>query len=276
MAIRFAAAWSLVVSVSSFLAQQPNSSDSVRTASDRKPSEIIYEPAPDITPPVLHPSQTLQIPTDKCKKKFRRNENVQFSAYIASDGKARRIIFIHPIGNELDQIALDLVHSDQFAPAVRNKEPIAVWQEIDINLQSCREDPTDNEPYPKSSLTSQPIQKLTTLQVIPNVTEIVAPVGIATQPQKIGGSVWAPVPLSTPQARYSYEARKKKIQGECLISLIVDADGMPQNPRMVRPVGYGLDEQALIAVRRYRFRPALKNGMPVPVMMSIQVNFRLY
>ena len=80
----------------------------------------------------------------------------------------------------------------------------------------------------------------------------------------------------TPEAEFSDEARRAKYQGVCLISLIVDAQGNPQNPRVVRPLGMGLDEKALEAVRKYKFKPAMKGGTPVPVMMSIEVNFRLY
>jgi TonB family protein len=94
---------------------------------------------------------------------------------------------------------------------------------------------------------------------------------------RVGGGVSAPVPIFTPEAEFSDEARRAKYQGVCLISLIVDAQGNPQNPRVVRPLGMGLDEKALEAVRKYKFKPALKDGKtPVPVMMSIEVNFRLY
>jgi TonB family protein len=92
----------------------------------------------------------------------------------------------------------------------------------------------------------------------------------------IGGGISAPVPIFTPEAEFSDEARRAKYQGVCLISLIVDAQGNPQNPRVVRPLGMGLDEKALEAVRKYKFKPAMKGGTPVPVMMSIEVNFRLY
>src|SRR6201998_2525628 len=92
----------------------------------------------------------------------------------------------------------------------------------------------------------------------------------------IGGGVSAPVPIFTPEAEFSDEARRAKYQGVCLISLIVDAQGNPQNPRVVRLLGMGLDEKALEAVRKYKFKPAMKGGPPVPVMMSIEVNFRLY
>jgi periplasmic protein TonB len=93
---------------------------------------------------------------------------------------------------------------------------------------------------------------------------------------RIGGGVSAPVPIFTPEAEFSDEARRAKYQGVCLISLIVDAQGNPQNPRVVRPLGMGLDEKALEAVRKYKFKPAMKGGKPVAVMMSIEVNFRLY
>jgi protein TonB len=92
----------------------------------------------------------------------------------------------------------------------------------------------------------------------------------------IGGGISAPVPIFTPEAEFSDEARRAKYQGVCLISLIVDAQGNPQNPRVVRPLGMGLDEKALEAVRKYKFKPAMKGNSPVPVMMSIEVNFRLY
>jgi periplasmic protein TonB len=94
---------------------------------------------------------------------------------------------------------------------------------------------------------------------------------------QIGGGVSAPVALNSVEAEFSDEARRAKYQGVCLISMIVDANGMPQNPRVVRPLGMGLDEKALEAVRKYRFKPAMKDGKtPVPVMITVEVNFRLY
>ncbi len=94
---------------------------------------------------------------------------------------------------------------------------------------------------------------------------------------RIGGGVSAPVPIFTPEAEFSDEARRAKYQGVCLISLIVDAQGNPQNPRVIRALGMGLDEKALEAVRKYKFKPAMKDGRtPVPVMITIEVNFRLY
>ena len=93
----------------------------------------------------------------------------------------------------------------------------------------------------------------------------------------VGGSISAPIALNSVEAEFSDEARRAKYQGVCLISVIVDAQGNPQNPRVVRALGMGLDEKALEAVRKYKFKPAMKDGRtPVPVMITVEVNFRLY
>lgn len=94
---------------------------------------------------------------------------------------------------------------------------------------------------------------------------------------KVGGDISAPVLLNTVAAKYTDKARRAKYQGVCLIQMTVDAQGNPQNPRVVRPLGMGLDEKALEAVRQYKFKPAMKDGKtPVAVMVTIEVNFKLY
>jgi TonB family protein len=77
-------------------------------------------------------------------------------------------------------------------------------------------------------------------------------------------------------AEFSDEARKAGRQGIVLVSLIVDTHGRPQEIKVVRPLGMGLDEKAVEAAGKYRFKPAMKNGEPVPVTVIVEVNFRLY
>ena len=90
------------------------------------------------------------------------------------------------------------------------------------------------------------------------------------------GGVSNPIPIVQPEAEFSDQARRQKNQGVCKIAIIVDARGNPQNPRVVRSLGMGLDEKALEAVAKYRFKPALKNGKPVAAAIWVEVNFRLY
>lgn len=93
---------------------------------------------------------------------------------------------------------------------------------------------------------------------------------------RIGGGVTAPVALNEPEAEFSDEARRAKYQGEVMVTIIVDAQGNPQNARVVRPIGMGLDEKAVEAAMKYKFKPAMKEGHPVPVYLTIAINFRLY
>jgi TonB family protein len=90
------------------------------------------------------------------------------------------------------------------------------------------------------------------------------------------GGVTNPIPIVSPEAEFSDEARRKKYQGVCMIAVIVDARGYPLNPRVIRSLGMGLDEKALEAVQKYRFKPAMKDGKPVAATISVEVNFRLY
>jgi TonB family protein len=94
---------------------------------------------------------------------------------------------------------------------------------------------------------------------------------------RVGGGVSAPVLVYHVEAEFSDEARRAKYQGIVTVSIIVDAQGNPTNPRIVRALGMGLDEKALEAIRQYRFKPAMKDGKtPVPVMMNVEIDFHLY
>jgi TonB family protein len=93
---------------------------------------------------------------------------------------------------------------------------------------------------------------------------------------KVGVNISPPVPLNEVEAEYSDYGRKKRITGICLIGLIVDANGVPQNVHVVKGLEPSMDENALDAARQLRFKPALRDGTtPVPVEISIEVNFVL-
>jgi TonB family protein len=92
----------------------------------------------------------------------------------------------------------------------------------------------------------------------------------------VGGGVSAPIPIYKPEPAYSEEARKAKYQGTVVLWIVVDTQGNVTDPRVVRPLGLGLDEKALETVRTWKFKPALRNGSPVPVRVIVEVSFRLF
>jgi protein TonB len=90
--------------------------------------------------------------------------------------------------------------------------------------------------------------------------------------RRIGGGVSAPEVLFAPEPEFSEEARKAKVAG----NVLVDTNGNPAHVRVIRGIGMGLDEKAMEAVRKYKFRPAMENGHPVPVEMNVEVNFQIF
>ena len=91
----------------------------------------------------------------------------------------------------------------------------------------------------------------------------------------MGGGVTAPVVLLKVDPEYSEEARKAKYQGTVLLYIEVNSDGRASNIRVVRSLGLGLDEKAIEAVKKWKFSPGKKDGKPVLVAATVEVNFRL-
>jgi protein TonB len=92
----------------------------------------------------------------------------------------------------------------------------------------------------------------------------------------VGGGVSAPIPIYKPEPAYSEEARKAKYQGTVVLWIVVDNAGAVTDCKVVKPLGLGLDEKAVETVRTWKFKPALKNGTPVPVRVMVEVSFRLF
>lgn len=94
--------------------------------------------------------------------------------------------------------------------------------------------------------------------------------------KNVGGGISEPIVTHMVEPEFSEEARRAKYPGDVIVSLIVDANGMPQNVHVLHGVGMGLDEKAVEAVKEYRFKPALEDGKPVAVYMNVDVGFHIY
>jgi TonB family protein len=92
---------------------------------------------------------------------------------------------------------------------------------------------------------------------------------------RVGGGVTAPRPIFDPDPEYSDEARQAKYQGTVMLWAVVGADGKAHEIQVQRSLGMGLDEKAIEAVRGWKFAPGMKDGVPVPVQVNIEVEFRL-
>lgn len=84
-----------------------------------------------------------------------------------------------------------------------------------------------------------------------------------------------PEPIFTPDPQFTEWARDMRIQGTCVLKVIVGIDGKVHHVQLLRPLGAGLDEQAISTVQTWKFKPATRDGQPVPVEMSVEVAFNL-
>jgi periplasmic protein TonB len=92
---------------------------------------------------------------------------------------------------------------------------------------------------------------------------------------RVGGGVSSPIVIYRVEPIYSEEARKAKYQGVVVLQAIVRKDGTIEILKVVRGLGLGLDENAIAALKQWKFRPATRNGVPVDVALNIEVNFSL-
>lgn len=103
----------------------------------------------------------------------------------------------------------------------------------------------------------------------------------------IGDGVLPPVLTYSVDPEFTDRARRKKLSGTVVLSMLVDAEGNPQDVRVVRSiadtvpaklrsVAIGLDKKAVEAAKQYRYKPATFQGKPVPVEVNVEINFRIY
>lgn len=84
-----------------------------------------------------------------------------------------------------------------------------------------------------------------------------------------------PKVVSKVEPNYTDNARQAKIEGQVVLSLEVTPQGRAKNIRVTKSLDNGLDQQAIAAIEKWRFAPGVKDGKPVRVVATIEVNFRL-
>lgn len=250
---------------------------------DIKPERVkVYAAGPGMAAPALISTYTLSMPETKCGKKI--DSKVELSLLIDTTGRPRNLMFVHPLGNDLDKLALRIVASDRFTPATRDGAPVVMAETVKVNMHGCvdsSKNDTGNKIYLR--LQSHPERKYQ-LQSKPYEDAVLAP-GDGSWDEaardhvaifRPGLGISPPAVLNNPQAEYTEEARRAGFTGSCSLSMIVDAQGMPQDVQLLTPLGYGLEQQALNVAMKYRFRPAMRNHEPVPYKITVEATFRLY
>ncbi len=255
------------------LAAPANSGDLNTSPAPPSPDkEGVYAVGPGITGPILaHPA--IAGPPEvvaACSPDL-----TLVSAVIAVDGTANVRTVYHSRNSKCEAAAITAVKESAFQPGLLNNHPVPVLVCIGVpflnhikspapDLQSCPRDEGNEE------LRQCPASPVRDTESGENSTKSL--IGITP-----------PKPLHHPEAEFPDEllrALKKKhvkdFEAVSVLSLIVDVSSMPQDLCLLRPAGYGLDHKAAEAVRRYRFDPARKDGKPIPMQITIEVDFKLY
>jgi periplasmic protein TonB len=81
--------------------------------------------------------------------------------------------------------------------------------------------------------------------------------------------------IACPVPSYSERGKAAKVQGRVVLSVVISEDGRAETIAVVKRLGFGLTQQAIEAVSEWRFRPATKEGQPVPVFVPIEVTMRI-
>ena len=167
---------------------------------------------------------------------------VVFRAVIGGDGEIKQLQLVsgHP---SLVEAARDAVVKYRYRPTLLNGEPVEVETEIEVPFGL----PATAPPQAEARLLQDILRE-----------------GGATAPQPV-----VRVPLEmTP------EARAARAQGAVLLEILVDEEGNVKEAQVRRGFGLGMDEKAVETVLQWKFKPALKDGKPVPVRANVEMKFQ--
>jgi periplasmic protein TonB len=95
-----------------------------------------------------------------------------------------------------------------------------------------------------------------------------------TQPVRVGGNIKPPTRIKNVTPTYPPIAQSARVQGVVIIEATIGPNGRVTDARVLRSIPL-LDSAALDAVRQWEYTPTLLNGVPVPVIMTVTVNFTL-
>jgi TonB family protein len=214
----------------------------------------VYEVGPGVTSPVMlnpAPVTDSQDILASCPPHMLR-----IVAVIETNGSVRIRTMDPHIGGTCDALALAALEHSQFQPGMLNDKPVPVAVCIRV-------------PF------------LYTRPPVPRLVPCQAPVGFGNRlpagdhPLRPPPGTKPPVLLNNVMAEFSDDAKRNKIQGVVIVSLVVDEEGMPTDIQLVRGVGHGLDENAIAAVSQYRFQPATLDGNAIAHRITVEVDFHL-
>ena len=166
---------------------------------------------------------------------------------VDANGNPQDLHVIKSLEPSLDAQAIEAVSQYRFRPAMKDGTtpvPVRISVEIDFRLYKTPGSRGCSPKYPAAVSAAQ-------------------------------GRVIPAVFISHVEPKYTRDARRNRITGTCTLQLTIDAKGIPRNVHVIRGLDPGLDLNAVKAVERWRYRPAIKDDVPVSIDSTVNVDFKL-
>lgn len=219
---------------------------------------IVYKPGRDVAAPELQAPDFSEMISKHCEES--PHAKVVFSMIVDETGRPRRILFEEFTADDLDRLALYVMKADQFKPGLRAGNPVAVKVNVEVKVDGCAVSASDRNAGARQllRLKSQPLQR-----ILP-FSERQPPSGIG----KYKG-LSAPYPIHAAPVRPTNQAFGNTASRKCMVTLTVDENGLPEDPVVSKSLDPSFDRNAVDAVLRNRFFPAMKAGEPVAARITI-------
>jgi TonB family protein len=228
---------------------------SIKPAPPKPDNDGAYSAGPGILSPLILERAQAVYPTDAGADAIEGESTL--SLIIGTDGTPANIQVVHTHGAAFDAAAIDAIKKSRFQPGSIDGTPVPV------RIYARTRFFDDKRPaFPRIFLRTGSSAGFSPFA--PNASS------------RLRQGDTPPVPIHNVDAEFSDEARRERIQGVVMVSLLVNEEGVPIDLSVVKGMGHGLDEKALEAVSQYRFKPAMRGGVPVEARITVEVNFRLY
>jgi TonB family protein len=225
----------------------------------------IYRSEPGITLPVPERQVPPQYPTDAMREGV--SGTVVVDAAVQPDGKVSETRVVKSLGYHLDRAASEAVEQWLFKPGRLHDKPVPAW--VSVAMEFVLDDSPAGR-IPSIALPSGPASPAER----PRTTR--EEFGRGAYSDRTLGLV-KPKLLTSRPAQYTFAAMRARLQGVVEVDVVVQPDGTVGRARVARGLNpsLGLDDQALVAVRDWRFSPGEIDGKPVAVVTTVLVEFRL-
>jgi TonB family protein len=212
----------------------------------------VYYAGPEVTPPRLTRTFLVPYPTDVSDKDVQGM--TVLAMVIESDGRPAHIQVLHPHGDAFDQAAIVAVKHSAFEPGKLGNKSVPVWIDVRVVFHADR-----SQAIPQVLITERDLQP--------------------PDESRLEDKHHRPLSYTPPYAIHTVDAdfgdpfaRHPYVQ-VAIVTVLVSEDGSPKEVRVLRGLGFGLDQKAAAAVWRYKFLPATKKGRPVADRRDVMVDF---